>query len=401
MLIEELDFVREARLADLYRITVRHTNDLEFLSVPKVFFEMSNDDVIVSEFVTGIWMKDLLPAFETDSIEIRQQLDDLRLDRITLARRIQKIARFNNFENFFFHADLHPGNILVQANNRIALIDFGSCGAFSKSELVSWRRWFDAQSTDDVGGMVQAALGILEPLPPIDKDNFGLRMQYMFWEDLCAIKSKHSNWSERSAAHLWIGFLKLSREFQVPLRLNLLRMIRASMLTDTIALRLDPLQDPYREFRRYEKEAGWRAKRRLWKRARQLCGPSKFVRIEQGLSSVFKLVYQVERTVDSLASIRYAPIIGRLEYFISLLLRTTVWAAVSAGGLVGIILLGRLLHIPLLANLLGTVTNSGSLTLWQIPLAVLRSNLWQALVIVPTLLSIYRVSFRLRERRPL
>jgi hypothetical protein len=178
-------------------------------------------------------------------------------------------------------------------------------------------------------------------------------------------------------------------------------MIRASMLTDTIALRLDPLQDPYREFRRYEKEAGWRAKRRLWKRARQLCGPSKFIRIEQGLSSVFKLVYQIERTVDSLASIRYAPIIGRLEYFISLLLRTTVWAAVSAGGLVGTILLGRLLHIPLLANLLGTVANSGSLTLWQIPLAVLRSGLWQALVIVPTLLSIYRVSFRLRERRPL
>src|SRR6185436_11092630 len=286
MLMEELDFIREARFAELFRRRMRKTPQFGFATAPRVYFEHSTNDVLVTEYVTGVWMGEILTAIETEDGPALRQLKEMNIDPAILARRIQMIARYNNFENIFFHADLHPANILVGPSNKITLIDFGSCGSFSRRELVSWRRWFDAQSVDDVGGMAQAAMAIIGPIPPsVDKDEFGMRLETMFWNDLYAIKSKHSDWSERISARLWIGFLRLSREYSVPMRLNTLRMIRASMLADTIAGRLDHDTDPYREFRHYDKGAGRRAKKRVHKHLRRLLGPSKWVRVEQGIDS--------------------------------------------------------------------------------------------------------------------
>jgi predicted unusual protein kinase regulating ubiquinone biosynthesis (AarF/ABC1/UbiB family) len=399
MLMEELDFVREARFSDLYRRRVRKTRQMRFVSAPKIFFDYSSEEVMVSEFVSGIWMKDLLPALENGDRQTQSLLKELNIDPVILARRIQIIARFNNFENIFFHADLHPGNILVKPDNKIVLIDFGSCGSFNNKELNSWRRWFDAQSIDDVGGMVQAALAILEPLPPIDKDHFALRLEYLFWNDLYAIKSKHSHWSERISSRLWMGFLNLSREFQVPLRLNTLRMIRASMLTDTIAARLDNKQDPYREFRRYERMAGWRAKTRLKKRIHHLLGPGKFIRMEQGLDSTLKFAYQLQRMVDSVASIRIGSIIGRTEYFITLMLRAAAWACASLGVMTVFFFTAHALHFQGLLKFFG-MEEDASTTIFITARHVLRSNLWLMLVVAPLLFIFWRVSFRLEERRP-
>jgi predicted unusual protein kinase regulating ubiquinone biosynthesis (AarF/ABC1/UbiB family) len=330
MLFEELDFVREARFGDLYRRKMMKTKQFGFATAPKVYFDLSSSEVLVAEFVTGIWIHEVISAVETNDEVALDKLREMNIEPVILARRIQLVARFNNFENIFFHADIHPANMLVQPGNKIVLIDFGSCGSFSKRELNSWRRWFDAQSVNDVSGMVQAALGIIEPVPPIDKDEFALRLESMFWNDLYAIKSKHSDWSERISARLWLGFIKLSQEYRVPMRLNTLRMIRASMLADTIAARLDNDQDPYAEFRHYEKGAGKRAHKRLSKRLRKLAGPSKFIRIENGLEAGLKLVYQVQRTVDSLRSIGVIPLIGKAALAMQWVLRTL--ATIAAGG---------------------------------------------------------------------
>jgi ubiquinone biosynthesis protein len=311
MLMEELDFVREARFAELYRRRMQKERQFRFTTAPKVFPDHSNHEVLIAEFVCGIWMNEILTALETTDLVAQERLHEMHIDPVLLARRIQLISRYNNFENIFFHADLHPANILVQPGNRVVLIDFGSCGSFNRRELNSWRAWFDAQSVNDIGGMVQAAMAIIEPLPPIDKDDFGARLESMFWNDLYAIKSKNSAWYERISSRLWLGFMKLTRQFDIPMRLNTLRMIRASMLADTIAARLDHDHDPYKEFRYYERGAGLRAKRRLRKRLRMLCSPRVFTRIEQGFDSGIKLLYRTQKTIESLNSINIVPLIGK------------------------------------------------------------------------------------------
>jgi ubiquinone biosynthesis protein len=393
MLMEELDFVREARFTDLYRRHVRKVKQLRFVTAPKVFFEHSNDEVLITEFVSGIWVKDVLTALETENQEVLAKLEEMNFDRVIVARRIQLIARFNNFENIFFHADLHPANILIRPGNNIVLIDFGSCGSFNRRELNSWRRWFDAQSVNDVGGMVQAALGILEPLPPINKDDFGMRLESKFWDDLYAIKSKHSVWSERISARLWIGFLDLSRQFRVPLKLNTIRMIRASMLSDTIANRLDNNQDPYREFRFYERGAGKRAEKRLTKRVHSLLGPSKFIRIHEALETSLNLLYQVQRIVDSLTSIRIGAIIAKIDYFFTLFFRHLVWVFITTPTyFLAHDFFNRCVHrfIPRLPQ--ATSFNSF--------FDLLKDPIWDVITFVPMIMVLYRLTFRWKEPEP-
>ncbi|HYL05364.1 MAG TPA: AarF/UbiB family protein [Thermoanaerobaculia bacterium] len=390
MLMEELDFTREARFADLYRRRMRKTRQLHFVSVPRVYFQHSSQEVMVADFVTGVWLKEIMEALETKDRRALDRLEEMRIDPVILARRIQLVARFNNFENIFFHADLHPANILVQPGNRILLIDFGSCGSFNRKELNSFRRWFDAQSVDDVGGMVQAALAIAEPLPPIDVDSFAMKLEAMFWNDLYAIKSKHSQWDERTSARLWMGFLKLSREFHVPLRLNMLRMIRASMLSDTIAARLDHDQDPYREFRHYEKGAGKRAKKRAGKRLHRLLGPSKYVRLEQGIESLLKLVYQVQRTVESLTSIRIGAFITKAVYAVLLLVRTLITTIASAFVITG--------FLDLFKGRLGICDEGFFTIMWR---HVLTNQVFLFVNLAPILLiAIRRLLLRLNEKEP-
>jgi len=399
MLMEELDFVREARFTDLFRRRMRKVKELSFATAPRVFFDYSSAEVMVTELVSGIWLDQILKALEVQNPRLLAELEEMNFDRVILARRIQLLARFNNFEHIFFHADLHPANILIQPGNKIVLIDFGSCGSFSRRELNSWRRLFDAQSVDDVGGMVQAAMGIIEPLPPIDRFQFGLRLEYLFSNHLYAIKSKHADWSERISARIWIDFLDLSREFQIPMRLNLLRMIRASMLTDTIAVRLDEDQDLYREFRYYEKGAGQRAKKQVKKRLHRLCGPSKFIRIQQGVESAVNLVYQVEHALDSLALIRIGDIIRRVEYFLTLELKHLVWILMTAmvGTLCVLVNKWRTsppthLFNPLyLSNLLSDLSDA-----WW---TVLKSHQWQFIALVPGMICLWRIHFRLSKER--
>lgn len=390
MLLEELDFVREARFGDLYRRKMAKTKQLSFVTAPRVYFKLSNHEVLITEYVQGYWMHEIITALETDDQPALDRLRTEGIEPVILARRIQLIARFNNFENIFFHADIHPANLLVQPGNKIILIDFGSCGAFSKKELNSWRRWFDAQSINDVSGMVQAALGIIEPLPPIDKDEFALRLESMFWNDLYAIKSKESEWSERVSARLWIGFLKLSREYRVPMRLNMLRMIRASMLSDTIALRLDHDQDPYQEFRYYERGAGRRAKKRVIKRLRRLCNPGKYIRIENGIEAGLKFFYQVQRALDSLTTIGIVPLIGKAAQTILLILRTI-------GLVVGIATLwvGAIFLSQLVGSWFGGPKPQSLLT---ILIATLMDYKFETVAVLVALSAVRRVLARLKDR---
>jgi ubiquinone biosynthesis protein len=326
MLMEELNFVREARFGELYRrrMNKKLNKEFRFTTAPKIFFRYSSNDVLVTEYVKGIFVHEIITALETKNEAALAKLEELNIQPVILARRIQMVARYNNFENIFFHADIHPANMLIQPGNKIVLIDFGSCGSFSRRELTSWRRWYDAQSTDDVGGMAQAAMSIVEPLPPIDKDDFAIRLEALFWTDLYAIKSKHSHWSERISARLWMGFLKLCREYHIPMRLNTLRMVRASMLGDTISARLDPDIDTYKEFRHYEKGAGKRARKRICKRLRRLTGPTKWIRLETGVDSVLKLFFQVQRTVDSLRSIPIVALMGKAAHAAQVAIRVSM-----------------------------------------------------------------------------
>jgi hypothetical protein len=187
--------------------------------------------------------------------------------------------------------------------------------------------------------MVQSALAILEPLPPIDIDEFSKRLEAVFWQDLYAFKSKHSQWYERTSARLWISFLGLAREYSIPMNLNTLRMIRSTLLYETVAARLHSRIDAYREHHRYNKAAGKRARQRVRRSVhkRLFEGPPKtdYLRFEQWMQMGDRFVYLFQRHLDT-PPYRFSLLIGKAIYAVNMFVRAALTLVFSALLLAGV-----------------------------------------------------------------
>jgi len=385
MLMEELDLVKEARFTDLFRRRTRKAG-VDIVSAPRVHFALSSRDVLVLDFVSGVWVADILRAVEQHDTVALTALRLADIDPREVARRYLDTNRFGGFENVFFHADLHPANVVVQPGNKLKLVDFGSCGAFPRRELHVWRRLLDAQSHEDVGAMVQAALALLEPLPPIDVDEFQRRLEAVFWQDLYAIKSKESAWWERTSATLWVSFLKLAREYDVPMNLNTLRMIRATMLADTVAARLDHTIDPYKEYRRYERGAGRRTRRRLAAKVEKTLFSSRtYIRLEQAFDAGFSFVYRAQRLLDGEPVLSFAAQIGKAAYGLKLLFDVIGVAAVGTAAAA----LGRSIYLAATGRPAG---------LWPAALTVMNSPTYGLALLVVVLIAARRLHYRLHGK---
>ena len=339
MLLGELDFSTEARYMEVFKLRADKTK--LHASAPRVFFQYSSRRVLIMEFVTGIFLSELLGAVENDDQAALAKIRELRIDPPVVARRLIQLNRYGGLEAMVFHADLHPGNVLVQPDNELVLIDFGAVGASTQRDRLIWRRLLYAQSREDVGAMVQAAVALLEPLPPIDVDAFTKRLEEVFWQDLYAIHSENAAWWERTTANIWLGILKLAREYYVPTSPNMLRMIRVALLADTIALRLDKSIDHYEEYRKYMKGAGRRAKKRMIRRLSQLFDDKEFPEYEHMMESIPAAFFRLQRILDS-SYFTFGRLEGKGSYGFMVTIRALGFLILATAGAVGAVSLYEL-----------------------------------------------------------
>lgn len=109
----ELDYLEEGRNAE--RFATNFAGD-DGIHIPRVYWDTTSSRVLTLERIRGIKISDV-PA-----------LDAAGVDRSALAARSAGIAAKMIFEDGFFHADPHPGNLFVEPGGRIGLIDFGMVG---------------------------------------------------------------------------------------------------------------------------------------------------------------------------------------------------------------------------------------------------------------------------------
>ena len=113
---DELDLMREA--ANCSQLG-RNFKDSEMLIVPKVFYDYCSRDVLTIEWMDGTPVSDIAA--------LRAQGQDLhRLAEYGVETFFTQV-----FRDGFFHADMHPGNILVSADNRYIALDFGIVGSLT------------------------------------------------------------------------------------------------------------------------------------------------------------------------------------------------------------------------------------------------------------------------------
>lgn len=116
---EELDFLQEAgNSTELSRL---HKNDKRII-IPEIYFDYSSKDVIVMEWMHGTPISDLAA------------LKAKNIDLVRLSHYGVEIFYTQVFHYGFFHADMHPGNILCSDDGRFVALDFGIVGCLSDED---------------------------------------------------------------------------------------------------------------------------------------------------------------------------------------------------------------------------------------------------------------------------
>ncbi|PRQ09173.1 putative protein kinase UbiB [Enhygromyxa salina] len=114
-LAQELDYTVEANNMERFR---RNFADSDDVRIPEVFRELSTEQVLTMEFLDG-------KKFEAVIAEGRAPEE--------IARRYFNVAYKMLFVDGFFHGDLHPGNVLLMEDGRLALLDCGMVGRLAPS----------------------------------------------------------------------------------------------------------------------------------------------------------------------------------------------------------------------------------------------------------------------------
>lgn len=112
---KELDFTREGRNNDIVRLNFEKNNDL---IVPEIYWDYTAKNILAMEYIIGQQMTEYIEKNHGKGREIALKGASIFLKQI--------------FEDGFFHADPHPGNIFIVNENKIAFIDYGMVGIFDE-----------------------------------------------------------------------------------------------------------------------------------------------------------------------------------------------------------------------------------------------------------------------------
>ncbi|GAB6183680.1 ABC1 kinase family protein [Thermodesulfovibrio hydrogeniphilus] len=110
---KELDFQREAANCLIFS---KNFENNEKVYIPKIYKEFTTEKILVMEKINGIRIDD------------KEMLKEAGYNLKNVLNTLIEAYFIQIFEHGFFHADPHPGNILVIDNERVALIDFGIVG---------------------------------------------------------------------------------------------------------------------------------------------------------------------------------------------------------------------------------------------------------------------------------
>ncbi|MBI4146091.1 AarF/ABC1/UbiB kinase family protein [Candidatus Woesearchaeota archaeon] len=207
---QELDFTTEARHVEEVRKSIT-TNDVV---VPKVFETHTTKRVLTLQYLDGIKLNELS---EKQKPHAAQVLIDSLLEQV--------------FTTGVFHADLHPGNILILKNGKIGLLDFGIVGHIDSKTRKLGMQLYLAIVQRDSQGITDTLLTYGTPSSTTDVDAFKARVEGLldeWWE--------HQN---NRVTHLMHQLFILSTKHHLMLPRDTVLLGKALVTAEATARQLD------------------------------------------------------------------------------------------------------------------------------------------------------------------
>jgi len=219
-LFEELDYVHEAHLTERFKINVE---EVPAVYAPSVFWKYSSRRVLTTELIRGIKITD------------KEELEAAEIDIPFLLSQGVRANLKQLFEHGLFHADPHPGNLLVRPEDgTLVFIDFGMMGIIHPEQKLR---------------IFEIFIDVVNQRPENLKDNLvalGCLRPDARWDELVPIANDLFKALFGSADRLHTfqdvtnSFAPLLYEYEFRIPVDFAYIVRAIMTLEGISLQLAP-----------------------------------------------------------------------------------------------------------------------------------------------------------------
>ncbi len=215
----ELDYRREARNADRFRTNFAGHS---YLYIPRIYWDYTSARVMVMERIQGI------------NLDNVAALDAAGHDRHRLATNASRATIKEVLEDGFFHADPHPGNLLVLENGAIGVLDFGMVGHISRQDRLNLARLYAVVVRLDAEGMVEELIRLGAASADIDRPALTREVQ-RFLNHYYALPLR-----EIRAGEVLNEVLPIAFKYHLHLPTNLWLLAKTLTMTEGVGVKLDP-----------------------------------------------------------------------------------------------------------------------------------------------------------------
>jgi ubiquinone biosynthesis protein len=210
IMLEEVDYRYEAANMRRMKRALRKHN----VYVAEVF-PYSGKLVLVMEFIPGVLMSDFIQVGTNEPARLQQWMQENNVTPQKTGERLF-ISFFRQlFEDNLFHGDLHPGNILLLKDSRLAFIDFGTVGSNNAHFLSIYMRGMQAVGEQDYSKGIDYLFLLCDRLPRVNLEMVKATAvkAYQSWGDRTALRDL--SYHEKSIGNMGASAGKLLAPYNV------------------------------------------------------------------------------------------------------------------------------------------------------------------------------------------
>jgi ubiquinone biosynthesis protein len=242
-MLEELDFAHElANVTRLYELAANSAVE----RIPRPYPELSTALVLTTDYVPGIPFSELLLSLRSGTPQERGRIAASGVDVDRLAENLIRATLTQMFRYRFFHADLHPGNLLALPDDTVGFVDFGLCDELDETVGERQTRYLEAVYARDVDRMFAALVEILVPAEETDIAAFrrDFSAETRTYLGRIGSSSEHATEGARSPIADWmVAVMRVARRHGMRLPSRVLSMYRALLTAESVAHQLGARAD--------------------------------------------------------------------------------------------------------------------------------------------------------------
>ena len=226
----ELDFLAEARAVERFAEVFA---TLPEFRAPALHRRLCSPRVLVMEWIDGTKLTDVKgPA----------DLTALGFDPEGFGRSLLRLQIGMAYEHGFIHGDTHPGNLILEPDGRIALIDYGLHAEVPKGLRDKMLEMVFAQVSGETDAAVEAFVQVFAPDPSQDLDAFRRELH-----DVLSLEGAEGAICDHRITEQLVAGMRLGARYDTRAQSELFMVIRNLTIIEGIVIRYAPALDANEE----------------------------------------------------------------------------------------------------------------------------------------------------------